>query len=265
MAGQLIDVLGGPLEYQRIPGAPSMPTLVFLHDGLGAVSTWGRFASALCEHLCAPGLLYSRAGYGRSAPPRRPWPADYLHEEALQRLPALLAALGVERPYLFGHSDGASIALLHGARHPVTGMTVVAPHVFVEPITVLGVRALQAAWRDPELRARLERHHQRAESTFFDWSNTWLDPAFAAWDIRRDLEALSCPVLALQGTLDAFGTMAQIRAIARAASACTAIELGACGHAPHKEKTSAVIGLVAAHYHAARALRPAAGAEGRRT
>lgn len=248
MAYPRLAFQGCVLEYQLITGDPARPTIVFLHDGLGSISTWRDFPAALCRWLGAPGLLFSREGYGGSSTWRSPLSADYLHKEAHQRLPELLRALGIERPYLFGHSDGASISLLYGARHPARGMTLLAPHVFVEPLTLAGVRALQTAWQTMDLRGRLAAHHADPETAFLGWSRTWLDPAFTRWDIRAELRGLACPVLAVQGSADPFGTMAHILAVQEAAIGCVPLLLEGCGHAPHREQPAVVLEATACHY-----------------
>lgn len=251
MAHPQVTILGCALEYQLIPGDPSRPTLVFLHDGLGSISTWRGFPRALCRSLGAPGLLFSREGYGGSSPLRRSRGVHYLHHEALGRLPELLRTLGIDQPYLFGHSDGASIALLYGARNPVRGMTLLAPHVFVEPLTLAGVRALQASWWVDGTRARLAAHHTDVDEAFIGWSSAWLDPAFASWDIRAELGGLSCPVLAMQGSADPFGTMAQVLAVQQATPRCNQLLLEGCGHSPHKERPALILEAALAHYNAA--------------
>ncbi len=136
--------------------------------------------------------MYSRAGYGRSSPGERPWPVDYMHREALEVLPEVLAQLGLERPVLIGHSDGASIALLHaGSGHPVAGLVLLAPHVVVEDITVAAIAEARERYRDGDLRARMARHHDDVDAAFWGWCDVWLDPAFRDWSLEA-----AAPVLA---------------------------------------------------------------------
>ena len=162
------------------------PLMVFLHEGLGSVSMWRDFPARLCERLGWQGLVYSRPGYGQSTPRQRdqPLPADFLERQALDVLPALLAALGVDgrrRPlWLLGHSDGGSIALIHAARHgdSVAGLVVMAPHIMVEDISVLSIAQARVAYQTTDLPLRLARHHRDADASFYGWNDVWLSPAF---------------------------------------------------------------------------------------
>lgn len=254
------------------PDEPGVPLVVFLHEGLGSVSLWRDTPQRLCEALGARGLVYSRPGYGRSTPrpaDERTGP-DFMHREAIDVLPAVLAALGVDArarpPWLFGHSDGGSIALIHAARFPdrVAGLVVVAPHILVEPVTLASIRRAHEAWQRGELRAGLARHHDDPASAFGTWSDAWLDPAFEAWSIEDELAAIRCPVLAVQGLDDAYGTLEQIRGIARRVpppARVELLELPACGHSPHRDQPDALIAatrrFVGAHPQAPRT-RPSA-------
>jgi pimeloyl-ACP methyl ester carboxylesterase len=219
------------------------PVVVFLHEGLGSVSAWREFPARLCAAAGRRGLVYSRYGYGASTPkpPGERWSPDFMHREAHEVLPALLAALGIERPWLFGHSDGGSIALLHAARHPVAGLVVVAPHVFVEDVSVTSIEAARVAYETADLRARLARHHADPDSAFRGWNDVWLDPAFRDWNIERDIAAITCPVLAVQGEDDEYGTLEQVRAIARCVARTQLLVLPGCGHSPHRDRPEALI------------------------
>lgn len=220
------------------------PAVVFLHEGLGSISMWRDFPQRFCEEHGFRGLVFSRAGYGQSTP--RPLDAhlqpDYLHEQAWHALPALLSTLDVEKPWLFGHSDGGSIALLYAARFPthVSGAVVMAPHIFVEDVTIDGIRKAREAFEQTDLKARLARHHKDPESVFRGWNDAWLAPAFRAWNIEAELPKIVCPVLAIQGQGDEYGTLEQIHGIARQAPNATALPIAACGHSPHRDQPEAV-------------------------
>jgi len=219
------------------------PTMVFLHEGLGSVSMWKGFPQQVCDRLGVRGLVYSRPGYGRSTP--RPdeerWLPDYMHRQAHELLPALLGALGIQRPWLLGHSDGASIALLYAARHACAGLIVLAPHIVVEDISVKSIAEAREAYLTTDLRERLGRHHDEPDSAFWGWNHIWLDPAFRAWDIRHGIETISCPVLAAQGLDDEYGTLEQIHGIARAVPQTRLLELPNCRHSPHKDQPQALL------------------------
>ncbi len=238
------------IEYARIGSRePTRPLLVFLHEGLGCVSMWRDFPARVCEASDTRGLVYSRPGYGRStrAAGQVPRDVDYLHREAFEVLPALLDALGVgaepRAPWLFGHSDGGTIALLHAARFPerTAGIVVVAPHLFVEDVTVEGVARAREAYATSGIRERLARHHADPEWVFRSWNDIWLDPRFRDWNIEGEVGAVRCPVLAVQGVDDEYGTLGQIRAIARAAPDVELVEIAGAGHAPQRDRPLALI------------------------
>jgi pimeloyl-ACP methyl ester carboxylesterase len=235
---------------------------VFLHEGLGSVAAWREFPRQLCDRLDAPGLVYSRRGYGRSAAEPGPRAVDYLHREAHQVLPALLTALDLRAPLLIGHSDGGSIALLAAAHAPLqstshapAAVALMAPHVLVEDVTRAGVRAARIAWQlggpEGKLATLLAQSHDDPQAAFLRWNDAWLDDAFAGWNIEREIEAIACPVLAIQGHDDAYGTMAQIDRIARRVSGpCRLLKLDRCGHVPHRDQPEAVIAAIGALYRA---------------
>ncbi len=230
-------------------GGAEAPLLVFLHEGLGSVSMWRDFPQALCRAAGCRGLVYSRPGYGRSTP-RRPeelWDPDFMHRQALDVLPALLEGLGVDverrPPWLLGHSDGGSIALLHAAHagRRVAGAMVLAPHILVEDISVASIEKARQAYLDTDLRQRLARHHADPDSAFWGWNRIWLDPRFRDWSIEREIEAITCPLLAVQGLYDEYGSLEQIRGIARRVAHAQLLELADCGHSPHRDQPQALI------------------------
>ncbi len=228
------------------------PLLVFLHEGLGSVSMWREFPAELCEALQCRGLVYSRPGYGQSTPRAADdaWGTDFMHRQAFEVLPALLKALGVDtvtdKPWLFGHSDGGSIALLFAARLPerLAGAIVVAPHILVEDVSVTSIAETRSAYLQTDLRQRLARHHADVDSAFWGWNDIWLLPAFRHWRIDGELSAITCPLLAVQGAGDAYGTLDQIRGIARVARQCKLVELADCGHSPHRDQKDRLIEVV---------------------
>ncbi|MBO1113422.1 alpha/beta fold hydrolase [Bordetella petrii] len=235
------------------PGRRAAPLLVFLHEGLGSVAMWKDWPQRACDAAGCRGLVYSRYGYGQSTP--RPagekWPASFMHDHAREVLPALFTALGIDaerdRPVLVGHSDGGSIALLYAAMHPraVAGVVAAAPHIFVEDVSVTSIGQARRAYLDTDLPARLGRYHADADSAFWGWNDIWLDPAFRDWNIRDYLPRIGCPVLALQGLDDEYGTLEQIRGIRRAAPQTRLLEIPGCGHSPHKDQPDVVIAAVA--------------------
>ena len=204
------------LEYEWLNAGAAGRPLVLLHEGLGSRAMWRDFPRALAEASKRPALVYSRAGYGSSSPAELPRSSDYMHVEALETLPAVLTALGVERPTLVGHSDGASIALIHGGAYPasVEAIVAIAPHVFVEAVTIASIEAAREAYARTDLRTKLARYHADADAAFRGWNDAWLSPAFREWSIVEHLAAITCPLLLLQGSADEYGSEAQLDAIA---------------------------------------------------
>ncbi len=238
------------IEVQWIEAARNdAPLVVFLHEGLGSVSMWRDFPSRLCAALGCRGLVYSRPGYGQSTPrdPDAPLGPDFMHIQATQILPALLRALKIdpvrEPLVLLGHSDGASIALLYAAEFPshVAAAIVLAPHLFVEDITVQNIAKARQNYQTTDLPARLARHHADADSAFWGWNNIWLNSDFRQWNIEAEVAQIRCPVLAVQGLDDEYGTLQQIRRIAVLTPQCTLLELSDCGHAPHRDQTERLV------------------------
>lgn len=240
--GQPVRIEAGWLGDASAVRDAGQPLIVFLHEGLGSLSQWRDFPARLCESLDLPGLVFSRPGYGNSSPRTAPWPQDYLQRQARGLLPACFEALGLgTRPLLlFGHSDGASLALLYGAHAPsaVVGIVAMAPHLFVEPITRLGLQAARTAYEQGDaLRKALARHHADTDSAFYGWNDAWLRPGFEDWNIEDTLRGrLRCPVLAVQGVGDEYGTLRQIEAIADLHADTRLLPLPDCGHSPHKDQ-----------------------------
>jgi pimeloyl-ACP methyl ester carboxylesterase len=231
------------------------PLVVFLHEGLGSVALWRGFPQTLCHIGGFRGLVFSRYGYGSST--RRPhgerWTADFMHEQALDVLPKLLDAAGADRAWLFGHSDGASIALVFAAAHPdrASGLVLLAPHVFVEDVTIQSIERARGEYRAGRLKARLAPYHDDPDSAFWGWNDAWLDPAFRHWSIENVLGSVGCPVLVIQGKDDEYGTRAQLERIARDVAGAELLELPNCRHAPYRDQpqavTSAAIKFIKAH------------------
>lgn len=225
-----------------------MPVMVFLHEGLGSVAMWKDFPHTLCQQLRCRGLVYSRPGYGASTPRAidEHWQANFMHRQATEVLPAVLTALNIRRPWLFGHSDGGSIALLYAARFPdaLAGAVVVAPHILVEDLSLASIRKVRDAYLHQDLRGKLARYHSDVDSAFFGWNDIWLSPAFSNWDITAELRSIRCPLLAVQGEQDEYGTMEQIRGIRRQRPETRLLALENCGHSPHRDQPAKLISAV---------------------
>ncbi|OLC70273.1 MAG: alpha/beta hydrolase [Betaproteobacteria bacterium 13_1_40CM_4_64_4] len=238
---------GHRLEYAWYAGARSdAPPMVMLHQGLGSLALWKDFPQQLATATGHRVLAYSRLGHGKSDPLARPHGVDFMHVEALETLPQLLDSLGAHNPVLFGHSEGGSMALIHAARahRSVAGVVVLAPHVFVERYGLDSIAAARGAYLDGELRAKLARYHDDVESAFWGWNDIWLHPDFITWNIEALLPEIVCPVLAIQGVDDEYGTMEQLDRLERGVPGARRLELAACGHSPHRDQPDAVLAAV---------------------
>jgi pimeloyl-ACP methyl ester carboxylesterase len=224
------------LETARFGDGPG-PTLVFLHEGLGSVSLWRDFPREVAEACRLPAFVYSRRNYGlSSATAPLPWPVRYMHDEAAL-LPDVLAAAQIDDPILVGHSDGASIALLHVAGRPVRALVLLAPHVFGEEVSFASIAKAKEAYERGDLRARLARHHADVDAAFRGWNEAWLQPAFRMWNIEDALPRIRAPMLVVQGKDDEYGTVRQVDAIrSHAAGRVDALLLDGCGHSPQRDK-----------------------------
>ena len=249
----LTTIRGSRIDFEwREPQHPvaGRPVIVFLHEGLGSLAMWKDFPQAVADATGCRALVYSRAGYGHSEPRRGPRSVRYMHTEALETLPALLDVLHIDNPVLLGHSDGGSIALIFagGTGRPLVGVIVMAPHVLVEPLSVSSIAAARETFLTTDLREKLRRYHDDPESVFWGWNDIWLDPAFRSWDIQEYLLRIDCPVLAIQGEDDEYGTMEQIRLIGRYVPRAQLLELSHCGHSAHRDQpvavTAAVVGFI---------------------
>jgi pimeloyl-ACP methyl ester carboxylesterase len=243
-----LTAAGHKLEFEWIESSnPGKPALVFLHEGLGSIRQWRDFPLRVSRATGCPALVYSRYGYGHSdvlAEPRRS--VRFMHEEALEALPAVLAEAGIRNPILVGHSDGASIALIYaGAGNPVRALALMAPHVFVEEVCIRSIEQARRDFEATDLPQRLGKYHRDPRRSFYLWNDVWLDPEFLDWNIEEYLPGVTCPVLAIQGRDDRYGTMAQLRAIAlKVKGPCELVELERCGHSPFRDQQDATIEVV---------------------
>lgn len=238
----LVELPAGRVDVLDLPG--SEPPFVLLHEALGSIGLWRGLPDDLHATTGRRTIAYSRLGHGRSDPPPRPHGPGWMHEHARETLPALLRALGVARPLLVGHSDGASIALIHAAEHPVAGVVAIAPHVLVEEVCLAAIERVRGDY--DALRARLARHHDDPDVTFAGWAGVWLDPAFRDWTLESLLPGIDAPVLVIQGADDEYATLAQVDAVARGVSGPVETRVLPGGHAPHLEHRDEVVAAVAA-------------------
>ena len=247
---QRLAVLGLELEVRWYgPPRDCGPVLVLLHEGLGSAGLWRDFPDRLAGRTGRPVMAFSRRGYGASDPWPLPWPVTYMHNEGLHVLPAVLAAAGIERHILIGHSDGSSIALIYAGGTPARGLDALileAPHVFTEAMGIASIAAAKQAYEQGDLRPRLARHHgSNVDNAFYGWADAWLHPDFLHWDLRDYLPGVTVPMLLIQGRDDEYGTLAQLDAIEAAAAApAKRLVLDNCGHAPHRDRVEAVLDAI---------------------
>jgi pimeloyl-ACP methyl ester carboxylesterase len=235
---------GAELEFVRVPARRrDVPSLVFLHEGLGSAALWRDLPESLAARTGAEAIVYSRRGNGFSTPIAQPRRPSYMHDEAIDVLPRLLDVLRVREAILFGHSDGASIAIVFAAEQPqaVRALVLEAPHLFVEPISVASIAAIRTQYETTALRERMSRYHADVDKTFYGWNDIWLAPDFADWNIEAYAARVRAPVLTLQGVDDEYGTPAQMDAMAgRASGPVDRVLLAGCGHSPHRDRRELV-------------------------
>ncbi len=247
--GQL-SIGGASLEYRFTGPQPAdAPTIVLLHEGLGSAALWRDLPERLSEATGAGVFAYARAGYGRSSPVSLPRPLDYMHREALTVLPAVLDAIGFWRGLLIGHSDGASIATIYLGTvqdHRVRALSLIAPHFFVEDLSIASIAAAKAAFETGDLRTKLARWHDDVDGAFLGWNGAWLNPAFRAFDITEELAYIRVPVQIVQGASDQYGTIRQIE-VAREECYCPVdvTLVDGAGHTPQREAPAVTLAALA--------------------
>ncbi len=223
------------------------PTIVMLHEGLGSIALWKDFPQRVAERTGCGVLVYSRYGHGNSDRLLEKRPVSFMHHEAQVVLPQLLSAFGIERPILFGHSDGGSIALIYAGTFPDSPRALIleAPHVFVEDLSVESIAAAKVNFQSTDFRDKLARYHAHVDETFWGWNDIWLDPAFRSWNIESYLDTIRCPILCIQGEQDEYGTPAQLKAIENRVPRTELVMLGDCEHSPHRDQRENTLEAVA--------------------
>ncbi len=236
------------LYYLLIDGTRALPYLVFLHEGLGCTAMWGDFPAKLCAATGCPGLMYDRLGYGQSSPLIHKRTIHYLHDYALCELPQLLNRIIPKTPYfLIGHSDGGSISLIFGAQRPplLQGIITEAAHIFVEEMTLTGIKTANEAWARGKLKGLTKYHGDKTDTLYHAWSGTWLADWFSSWNIEYLLPSIKAPLLVIQGTDDQYAAPAHATRIAAQTSGLARVEMvSECAHVPHIEAQAVVLQLM---------------------
>jgi pimeloyl-ACP methyl ester carboxylesterase len=244
---ETLTLLGKQIELRRIkPLIEGVPTLIFLHEGLGCTEMWRDFPDELAAATGFGALIYSRFGYGGSTPAQLPRPLDYMETEALNELPLLLESEEIEECILIGHSDGGTISLVFAGSSPkvkVKGVITLAAHVFCEEISTKAISKAKDDYLRGDLKKKLTRYHgENTDCAFWGWNGAWLDPEFMKWTIERYLPSIVAPLLVIQGRDDEYGTLKQVETIeAKTTFATEVFIVDGCGHWPHVEEKNVVL------------------------
>lgn len=245
------EVPGGRVFVRRWhAGDSGRPPIVLMHDSLGCVELWRDFPPALAQATCADVIAYDRLGFGKStARGERPG-IDFVEEEARTFFPAIREALALTRFSLFGHSVGGGMALAIAATQGSDCVSAIAEsaQAFVEPRTLAGIRAAETQFADPVQVAKIARWHGNKARWVLDaWTQVWLSPEFSTWSLDAVLGRIRCPVLAIHGDLDEYGSEEFPRRIVVGVRGPAELAiLKGCGHVPHRERRDEVLGLAAA-------------------
>lgn len=229
----------------------SRPVLVFLHEGLGCISMWKDFPEEISKQTGFDALVFDRIGHGKSDSLLSvEKDTEYLDRESFLHLPEVLEACCIDTPFFIGHSDGGTIALKYTAKFPqtVAGVISIAAHTFVDNLTIQGIANAKSNYQSNGLKTKLINHHgNNIDPVFYRWANTWLSDDHFTWNMISELTSITCPVLAVQGIDDHYGTEAQADSIIRAVSGYSEkIMIPDCGHVPHHEKRHLIIDLITA-------------------
>ena len=236
------------LNYRLISSKNANATIIFLHEGLGCVEMWKNYPDLVCEKLNCNGVVYDRAGYGKSDGSLKNRQVDYLHL-ASKELHDFILKLNLQSQniILYGHSDGGSIALIYAGLYPNSCLAVVteAAHVFVEEVTLNGIKPAVNAFENGKLNGLKKYHGNKFEEVFYAWVNIWNHPTFLDWNIEQEIRSIQCPQLIIQGKDDQYGTLKQVESITQNTTGKTTIFTPEnCGHAPFKEKQDEVLNQV---------------------
>jgi pimeloyl-ACP methyl ester carboxylesterase len=248
-----ISINGVSLYYEFIKKtllSEGRPLLVFLHEGLGCVKQWKDFPAQLCEKVNCPAFLYDREGHGKSEMLKTMRGKDFMHLQAQIILPEIFKELNItdHKKILIGHSDGGSIAIIHAGSFPekIKGVITEAAHVFIEDITVKGLKDAVKSYETGLLRDLLRKHHgDNTDTMFHGWADTWLREEFKEWNIEGCLKKIKAPFLAIQGQQDQYGTVAQLESIGKYAEKTQIEHIPDCGHIPHFQTREAVMEMMA--------------------
>ena len=217
--------------------------IVLLHEGLGCIELWKNWPEKLAEETGKDIIIYSRLGMGMSDKIKQKRKKNFMHEEGYIFLPNIIKQLNLKKPILFGHSDGASIAMLcAGKKNNLAALILEAPHVFVEKKTILEIKKLKKIWNNSNLKEKLTKYHDDVDGAFTKWIDVWLSEDFLSWNIENDLKNIKIPTLVIQGKNDQYGTLEQVSRIKEKLDfRLETLILDNCRHSPHFDQPDAVI------------------------
>jgi pimeloyl-ACP methyl ester carboxylesterase len=240
---ETVTVDGVSLEVKVWGGSTKVLPILMLHEGLGSVALWRDFPERLATTTGRQVVAWSRQGYGNSTSVTKSYQTDFMHVEA-ECVAPLMDVLGLDQAHMFGHSDGASIALLFAANYPerVASLILEAPHIFVEPMTTTAIADFGARFPESGMERRMAKYHREPVAMFWRWHDVWIDGRFSVWNIEDSLSRISVPTLLIQGYDDEYGRFAQLDRISASAPHCTQLRLNGCGHSPHRDQPDAVLG-----------------------
>lgn len=242
---QYFQIQEASLNTHQLIKDNEFPTLIFLHDSLGCIKLWKDFSEKLTKQVNCNFLIYDRQGYGESSPfTEKKRGNDYLEKEA-EVLFELLQGLTIQKPIIFGHSDGGSIALLAAAKYPelIQAIITEGAHVFVEDITLKGIREAVESYKQTNLVEKLKKYHgEKVDAVFKAWTETWLKESFRDWNIEHFLSKITCPALIIQGDKDEYGTLKQVDTIiSQISGTAEKLIISEVGHTPHRESEAIIL------------------------
>lgn len=245
MTGRIIDVQGKKLYIEHDNSFKNKPTIAFLHDSLGCTQLWRDFPAKLSEATQCNVLVYDRLGYGKSFPMLSHERENNYMELEADLLNELLEELNINNVILFGHSDGATIALIAASKYPQSVKAVIceAGHIFVEDITVKGVSDAFEAYKTTDLPERLAKYHgDKVPMIVKAWTEIWLSDRFKSWNIEYLLKNITSPLLFIQGETDEYGTLDQVeKTVSQVSGSSEKYIIPNVGHTPHKEVPNLVL------------------------
>lgn len=221
--------------------------IILLHESLGSVDLWKNFPEKLSLYLSRVVIAYDRLGFGRSSAREQLPNSNFVQEEASIYFPYLIDALSLKQFILLGHSVGGGMAIEVAAKFPsCVAVITESSQAFIEEITLAGIRNAKRAFEKPGQLEKLEKWHgKKAAWVLRAWVDTWLSSEFLDWSLEDNISKVMCPVLAIHGDNDEYGSIDFPTFISeKSGGESEMVILNDCGHVPHKEKQKEVLECV---------------------